>query len=425
MNRSRVTGYGFFSSLILSTMQKQTAHFSLTTLLFLFLCFTGAGIILAQEKPYVIMISFDGFRWDYPEMVHLPTLDSIANAGVRAAFLRPSFPTITFPNHYTMATGLYPDHHGIVANRFYDPKLNKQYSIGNRNAVEDSTFYGGEPIWVTAENQGVRTASFFWVGSEAPVRGIHPSFWKKYDEKIPFSDRVDSVVAWLSLPENQRPRLILFYYHEPDATGHHAGPESEEIKQVLIDLDQKLQYFIRKLKTLPVFPMVNLIVTADHGMQTTPGEKSVMLNDHIESSWFEQIEGYSPVLLFKAKPGKLADAYQALCLVPHTRVWKSAEVPEKYHYGKNPRTLDFVMLADSAWTIVQNPAYRNPKGAHGYDPDNPNMQAIFYASGPVFKKGYISKGFNNVDLYPLLARILNLRPAAVDGTIGGCADILK
>jgi alkaline phosphatase D len=406
-------------------MKSQVIFFRNTLFLFLLSNWLFPGSLQSQEKPCVIMISFDGFRWDYPDMVMLPTFDSIAGTGVKAASLKPSFPSITFPNHYTMATGLYPDHHGIVANSFYDPASKKHYSTSNRKAVEDGTFYGGEPIWVTAEKQGIRTASFFWVGSEAPIMDIQPSFWKKYDEKTPFTQRVDTIMAWLSLPEDQRPRLILFYYHEPDATGHYSGPESEEIKTVLTDLDLKLQYFIRELKTLPGFQKINLIITSDHGMQTTPNEQTVLLNDYIEPSIFEIIEGYSPVILLKSKPGKSSAAYRALRKIPHTHSWKSAEMPEKFHYGTNRRTLDFVLLADSAWTIVQNPARRVPMGAHGFDPDNPNMHAIFYACGPAFKDGYQAGSFNNIDLYPLIARLLGLRPATVDGTIDKVAGMLK
>jgi predicted AlkP superfamily pyrophosphatase or phosphodiesterase len=406
-------------------MRKSTA-FQGKNFFALFVCiFLLGGLAQSQDTPYVIMISFDGFRWDYPEMAELPTFDSIAATGVKAAFLKPSFPSVTFPNHYTMVTGLYPDHHGIVANRFYDPIIGKHYSIGNRRAVEDSSFYRGEPIWVTAENQGVKTASFFWVGSEAPIMGIRPSFWKKYDEKISFNQRVDTVMYWLSRPENQRPRLILFYYHEPDASGHQFGPESAELKPVLVDLDQKLKYFIRKLKTLPIFEKINLIITADHGMQTTPEEHTVMLTNYIKPSLFERIEGSSPLLLFQSTPEMNSEAYQALKKIPHTQCWKSAEMPDKFHYGTNPRTLDFVLLADSSWTVMKDHNDRIPKGAHGFDPDNVNMHAIFYATGPAFKKGYVLTGFDNIDLYPFLSRILNLSPAVVDGNIEHLKDILN
>jgi predicted AlkP superfamily pyrophosphatase or phosphodiesterase len=344
----------------------------------------GLSLVAMGQKPYVLMISLDGFRWDYPGMVLLPTLDSLARTGVKATSLKPAFPSITFPNHYSMATGLYPDHHGIVSNSFYDSATKKQYAVGNRKAVEDGTFYGGEPIWVTAEKQGVISASFFWVGSEAPIQGIHPTYWKRYDEKISMAARGDSVVAWLSLPGEKRPHLVLLYYHEPDAVGHHAGPESADVRETIVSLDKALGDLFRKINELPIASQINVIVTSDHGMQPTSMEQSVLLTDYIQPDWFERIEGY----------------------------------------GTNPRTLDFVLLADSGWTIRKNALQKVGKGAHGYDPDNRNMHAIFYASGPAFKKGYVSKGFNNVDLYPLLTSLLRLVPAPVDGTIDHVSDLI-
>lgn len=376
------------------------------------------------QKPYVLMISLDGFRWDYPGKVPLPTLDSLARTGVKATSLKPAFPSITFPNHYSMATGLYPDHHGIVSNSFYDPATKKQYAVGNRKAVEDGTFYGGEPIWVTAEKQGVISASFFWVGSEAPIQGIHPTYWKRYDEKITMAARGDSVVAWLSLPGEKRPHLVLLYYHEPDAVGHHAGPESADVRETIVSLDKALGDLFRKINELPIASQINVIVTSDHGMQSTSMEQSVLLTDYIQPDWFGRIEGYSPIMLFGVKPEYDADAFSALQKIPHCAAWRSGEVPLRLHYGTNPRTLDFVLLADSGWTIRKNALQKVGKGAHGYDPDNRNMHAIFYASGPAFKKGYVSKGFNNVDLYPLLTSLLGLVPAPVDGTIDHVSDLI-
>jgi len=174
----------------------------------------------SQEKPYLVILSMDGFRWDYPEKVATPNLDSVAAVGVKAKSIIPSFPTKTFPNHYTMVTGLYPDHHGIVQNEFYDPESGRYYRIGDRKAVMDGTFYGGEPIWVTAEKQDVKSASYYWVGSEAEIGGVRPAYWKEYDGKVPFENRIDSVISWLRLPEEKRPHLILLYFDEPDGYGH-------------------------------------------------------------------------------------------------------------------------------------------------------------------------------------------------------------
>ena len=380
--------------------------------------------LYGASKPCVVIISFDGFRGDYPETVHLATFDSLARVGVRAD-LKPAFPSITFPNHYTLATGLYPDHHGIVANSFYDPKSDRQYSIGNRSAVEDASFYGGEPAWVTAEKQGLRTASFFWVGSEAPIKGRYPTFWKKYDQKVPFSARVDTVMQWLSQPEDIRPQLVLLYYHEPDASGHRYGPESKEVAECLVDLDRKLAELTGKLKQLPCFSEINFIIVSDHGMEATNRFRSVNLSNYLNTAWFSKIEGSSPVLMFKVKDEYREKAFNALKQVSHCRVWKSQEMPPKLHYGKNQRTLDFVLLADSGWSIKLNDNDQVPEGSHGFDPDDRKMHAIFYASGPSFKKGYTAKGINTIDIYPLICRLLNIRPESVDGRIDRVIDMLN
>ena len=381
--------------------------------------------LCGAPKPCVVMISLDGFRSDYPEMVHLATVDSLARVGVRAEYLKSAFPSITFPNHYTMATGLYPDHHGIVANSFYDPKSGRHYSIGDRSAVEDASFYGGEPVWVTAEKQGVRTASFFWVGSEAPICGIYPTYWNKYDQKVSFSDRIDTVMSWLSLPEDKRPQLVLLYYHEPDASGHQYGPESEEVKKCLVDLDHMLAEFTGKLKQLPCFSGIDFIVVSDHGMEATNRIRSVNLSDYLDKTWFSQIKGSSPVLMFKVKDENRQKAFNALKLIPHCRIWKSDEVPPALYYGKNPRTLDFVLLAENGWSVKLKDDDQIPEGSHGYDPDDRKMHSIFYAAGPSFKNGYAANGINTIDIYPLISRLLNIKPISVDGKIERVIDMLK
>ena len=147
-------------------------------------------------KNYVLIVSFDAFRWDYTKIYKTPNLNKLASEGVKADRLISSFPTVTFPNHYSIATGLYPDHHGLINNTFFAPELNLMYRIGDRKAVENPAFYLGEPMWITAKKQGLKTASFFWVGSEAPVQGMQPDYWKKYDSKVTYSERIDTVIKW-------------------------------------------------------------------------------------------------------------------------------------------------------------------------------------------------------------------------------------
>lgn len=378
-----------------------------------------------NPKPYVVMLSMDGFRWDYTDMVETPNFDKIAEKGVKAKSLKPSFPSKTFPNHYSIATGLYPDHHGIVLNSFYDPESKRYYAISNREAVEDGTFYDGEPIWVTAEKQGVTSASYFWVGSEAEIAGYRPKYWKKYDHDFAYSQRIDSVIAWLKKPEEQRPHLILWYFDEPDHSGHKFGPESDEIKNEVMKLDSLLGVFLSQMEKLPIADEINFIVTSDHGMANISNDRKVVLSDHVPDEWVEEVQGYNPNYNIKVKAEFEDYLYKALIYVDGITVWKSDEVPARLHYGTNPRTLDIVVVADSSWSIVPTADKTVGKGAHGFDNDNMDMHAIFYAYGPAFKQGYVSPTFENVNIYPLICEILGLQPAPVDGSINNVQNLLE
>ena len=381
--------------------------------------------ICSKPKPnYVVMLSLDGFRWDYAAGIPTPNLDYIAEHGVMAQSLRASFPTKTFPNHYSMATGLYPDNHGIVLNSFYDPDLDAYYHLMERSTVEDPKFYGGEPIWVTAEKQDLISASYFWVGSEAPVQGIQPTYWKRYDHGFPFHQRIDTVIHWLNLPEEVRPRLITFYMHEPDGIGHKAGPESQELYNTVVYLDSLVGVLIKKINALPIASQVNIIVTSDHGMGPISNERRIVLEEHIEEEWFEVIQGYNPNYVFKVKDAFRDTALKALKSIPHSHVWEHGKLPPRLNYGNNPRTLDIIMVADSSWSVVPYQDKEVSFGAHGYDNANKDMEAIFYAMGPAFKIRYVHPTFNNVDIYPLIARILELEPAPVDGKIENVEGML-
>lgn len=377
-------------------------------------------------ENYVVMLSMDGFRWDYTDKFPTPNFDRMAAGGVRAEGLIPCFPTKTFPNHYSMVTGLHPDHHGIVQNSFYCPEMDSYYSIGNRGSVENGDFYGGEPIWVTAENQGVRTASFFWVGSEAPCGGRHPSRWKSYQHDFPFESRIDTVISWLELPRGIRPRLITFYMHEPDSRGHHLGPDNPELGQTIVYLDSLLGDLLDKLSTLDIADRINLIVTSDHGMGPVISTRYTDLADYLDPSWIEIIQGYNPNFLIRAAEGFYDSIRFHLEMIPHASGWPSAQVPGRLVYGKNPRTLDFVIVADSAWSIGwMEAAGPNSFGGHGYDNANTDMHAIFYARGPAFKSAYVHPRFSNIHIYSLIAYLLDLYPAETDGDLSHVRAMLK
>ena len=391
-------------------------------------CSSNPYIQKIPKKQYVVMLSLDGCRWDYPQMADMHNLESIARSGVKMESLQPSFPSKTFPNHYSLATGLYPDHHGIVQNSFYDPDMDAYYKLSDREAVENAAFYQGEPIWVTAEKQGVKTASFFWVGSEAPVQGTYPSQWKKYDHNFPYEARVDSVIAWLSLPEKKRPRLITWYYPEPDGVSHRFSPESIKVKDKLEYLDSLIGNFQKKLATLDIADQVNVIVTADHGMTRTSGDKVIYFDDYINTTWLDTSLGGNPMWMFDAKPGFEDSVRLNLDQVPHLQAWAKDSIPENLHYGSNSRIMDVVATPDLGWSVGWRSREYSADyigGTHGYDPHYKDMHAIFYATGPAFKQGYVHPTVENVNVYPLLAKILGLKPAETDGKLENVSGMLK
>lgn len=379
-----------------------------------------------EDKPYVVMLSIDGFRWDYPDSVATPNLDKMAETGVKAKSLRPSYPTKTFPNHYSMATGLYPDHHGIVMNSFYDPELDDNYAVGKRESVEDPKFYAGEPIWVTAEKQGTKSASYFWVGSETPIQGIQPSIWKKYEHNFPFEQRIDSVISWLQLPEEQRPHLITWYMHEPDGVGHEYGPDAAETRKMNHYLDSLIGVFNHKISQLAFADKINVIVTSDHGMGQIYPDSVVYLDDVIPARWVNRYEGGNPAFNILAEEGCVDSILMVLSKTPHLKAWKRDEIPAHLHYGSNPRVLDINVVADSAWSInTRDRKVYSSFGTHGYDNQNTDMHAIFYAYGPAFKENHLQPTFNNVDLYILIANILGLEPAETDGNFEHVKGMLR
>ena len=375
---------------------------------------------------YVIIVSFDGFRWDYTDLYETPNFNQLAEDGVKADRLIPSFPTKTFPNHYSMATGLYPDHHGIINNSFQAPDLDLFYRIRSQEMVQNPDFYDGEPIWVTAENQGVKSASFFWVGSEAPIKGVLPSIWKEYNEAISFDSRIDTVISWLKLPLVKRPRFIMLYFHEPDAVGHRFGPEHQSTGEVIQNLDRILGDLRDELSKLPYGDKINLIVTSDHGMGAISPDRYVNMLDHVDQAWMKDFYGGNPVYLIDTWEGYADTTAKVLDDVDGLSAWKKEDLPKYLNYGTNERIPEVVVVADSSWSIgAREDAAGYNGGAHGYDNTNSDMHTIFFADGPAFKDNYKHPSFENVDIYLLIAQILDLEPAETDGDIKRVEQMLK
>ncbi len=377
-------------------------------------------------RPYVVMLSLDGFRWDYDTKTSTPNFDYLAKNGVKAEGLQPSFPSKTFPNHYSIATGLHPGNHGLISNSFYAPDLNQYYSIGDRSKVENGEFYKGEPIWVTAEAQRVKTASYFWVGTEAKIKGYLPSYNKIYDHSFPYEQRVDSVINWLQMPYSERPHLVTWYIDRSDGIGHEFGPDSPEIVETVGMLDSLIGVFISKLNKLPIKDSVNFIIVSDHGMGSIQNDKIVYLNEYLNDNWIDTTLGANPFTLIYPKKNYKDSIYKYMQNVEGITTWKKEDILDRFHLKQNERMSEIVVVADSGWsTALCKDSRTYNGGTHGYDNLNKDMHGIFFGVGPSFKSDYTTGTLINTDIYNLIARILEIKPAPNDGEPDRIMHILK
>ena len=400
-----------------------------------FLLLTGLFGVACQSKNdrYTVIISLDGSRWDYADYYDMPFFDSLATVGVKAR-MEASFPSSTFPNHYTMATGLVPDHHGLVNNSFWNPDTQHGYAIGDKESRYDARYYGGEPIWITAQKQGVKCGVVYWVGSDIPVGpegNAFPTYYRHWDEDPhwTFEERCDEIVRLLSLPQNERPRLVMGYFDEPDHQGHVHGPISPECKQMTERMDSLMHSLYLRLKALPIGKKLNFILAGDHGMTEISPEHFIGWYDVMPEEWIERIVGNLPTSIW-VKEGYVDSLYNRLKQVEHLNVWKHGEVPAYLNYGTSIRLGDLIVSPDLGWQFNFAPSRNH--GTHGFDPTETDMMVAFRAVGPDFKEGYEApftegekSAFHNTDLYPLLCKLLGVKPAPVDGKLERIQKILK
>ena len=380
------------------------------------------ALFAQAEKHYTVIVSLDGFRWDYPQMYETPFFDQMAREGVKATMI-PSFPSKTFPNHYTMATGLVPDHHGIVANSFWDPERKEVYKMNKPATRNDASYYGGEPIWVTAQKQGIKTGNVYWVGSDIAVKGEHPTYYQVYDKnpRLSQTERVAEVLRMLRLPEADRPQLVMLYFEDSDTYGHTYSPFSQETRKCIARLDALMRFLWEGLQSLPFAKDVNLIVTSDHGMATVSADRFVPIKHLLKEEWYTLIDGNLPAQIY-TQPQFRDSVYHALKDLNHVRVWKREDIPAYLNYGTSPRVGDIIVLPDLGWLVDEG--NKTLPGAHGFDPTYDDMQVMFRACGPDFKKGYEAPKFRNVSIYSLLARLLHITPEKTDGCLEEVENML-
>ena len=368
------------------------------------------------------MVSIDAFRWDYLQKYAAPTLRTLAAGGVHATRMTPCFPSKTFPNHFTLVTGLRPEHHGIVSNTFFDPALNAAF---NKNLPADNGdprwWQEGEPVWITAEKQGLRSACYFWPGSEAEIHGTRPSLFRHFEKNASSSQRVDSLLEWLARPAAQRPRFCALYLEVVDNIGHKYGPESPETAAAVKEADDAVARLLAGLARLGLRDTANLVVVSDHGLSETGTDRVIFLEDLMDVSKV-QVESTGPNGGVRPLSGTAADLAAGIRAKapPQLQVYLRDEVPEQFHYRANPRIPPVVLIADDHWMIESKVGWPNfapsyNRGNHGWDPALPNMGALFIANGPAFRHGVEIPDVENIHLYNLLCAALGLKPAPNDG----------
>ena len=371
-----------------------------------------------RNKPYVILVSLDGFRADYLDRFALPNLQRVVRRGVRARWMNPVFPTLTFPNHYSLVTGLYPSHHGIVGNSFYDPARRQKFSMYDAAAATDGTWYRGEPIWVTAEIQGMVAGSYFWPGSEAAIKGVRPTFVTAYDGKVPNDTRVRGVLEWLRLPIEARPHVITLYFSELDSASHDGPLDSANVEKAAQSLDRSIGVLLDGIDALPIHDRINLLITSDHGMVETSAAQAIPIESIADLAGvvatFDgpvtslHVDGSSP-----ERAQQLRD--QINSRLQHGRAYLRQDLPERLHYRSDPRAGDVVVIMDESWTLKRADA-KPPRlerwGTHGWDNALPSMRATFVGLGPGIRAGTVIDSIDNIDVYGLMTALLGLTPAA-------------
>jgi len=412
-----------------------TRRFALSVLLVLAALGCGGAVAPnpSADRPIVILISLDGWGWDYLQRFSPPTLSRLAAEGVRAEGLIPQFPSKTFPNHYTIVTGLTLAHHGIVSNNMRDPEIPGTFGLSKRDVQADPRWWGGDPIWNTVERQGGIAAAMFWPGSETMIGGGQATYWRPFDDDLPNQDRVNQLIEWLKLPEEKRPSFLTLYFSDVDTAGHRWGPEAEQTRAAALKVDGEIGLLLAGVAAAGLADRVNYVVVSDHGMSALSRDRMIVVDDYIDLKTADVID-WSPVLGLSPKNGDVAKMYAALKgKHPNLHVYQRHELPAEYRLANHPRLEAIIGIADDGWHITSKtemarwsePGRAPPGGTHGYAASAQSMQGLFIATGPRLQRGLVFKPFENIHLYNLMCAMLGVKPSQNDGDLAVVRDMLR
>lgn len=398
------------------------------------------AVLLAACRPapppappaIVVLISIDGFRWDYLDRHQPPHLSRLAAKGVRAEGLIPQFPSKTFPNHYTIVTGLRLANHGIISNNMRAPDIPGEFSLANREVLADPRWWGGEPIWNTAEKQGMVAAAMFWPGSETRIGGRQATYWTPFDDNFPNAARVDKVLEWLRMPEGKRPSFLTLYFSDVDNAGHEFGPDSTQVRDTVLEIDRAIGELVSGVDAIGLADRVHYVIVSDHGMAALTPDRVIVLDDYVDVTTVDVID-WAPVLGLSPRHGDAGMLYAALKdKHPHLQVYQRDDIPAEYGLAGHPRVPAVIGIADEGWNITsarevnrwRSHARRPPGGTHGYDARAKSMHGLFIAAGPRLRAGVVVPPFENIHLYEFMCALLGLTPAKNDGDPAVTRDML-
>jgi predicted AlkP superfamily pyrophosphatase or phosphodiesterase len=383
------------------------------------------------DPPQVVLISIDGFRWDYLHRPEAARLRELASRGVRAERLIPVFPTKTFATHYSIVTGLHPEEHGILANNIWDDEIGKRFTLSDRAVQEDPRWWGGEPIWVTAERQGQRAAAYFWPGSDVEIQGVRPTWYRVYNGSTPNDRRVRTVLGWLARDPAEAPTMVTLYFSDVDNAGHTYGPDAPETNAAIAKVDSLIGMLVDGIASRRIVHRVNLIIVSDHGMVSTSRDRQIALDNYINMDRVRVVD-WSPVLALTPDADYVDEAYRRLNVAhPNLQVYRKGEVPARLHYNSHPRITPIIGLADEGWSITTRARLRTARpdqldgATHGWDPELVSMGALFVAQGPAFAEGRVVPPLHAIHLYELMTHILGLQPAPNSGSLAAVRGVLR
>ncbi|CAI9533882.1 unnamed protein product [Staurois parvus] len=378
-----------------------------------------------SSSPKLILVSFDGFRADYLINYSLPNLQEFIDDGVLVREVTNIFITKTFPNHYTLVTGLYAESHGIVANSMYDSSTKQIFNLSDFSSKTDPFWWNeATPIWVTNHRMGRKSGSAMWPGSDVKIQNTTLDDFLPYNSSVAFAERVNNIMAWFTRP-NDPINFATLYFEEPDASGHHFGPEDkEQMAKVLTKVDENIKYLVTKLKEAKLWDTVNVIITSDHGMAQCSKDRVIVLDNCIGRGNYTLVD-FTPVAAVFPLQADMNSVYNLLknCS-SHMKVYLKDQIPDRYHYKHNRRIQPIILVADEGWTIVQNESSPISLGNHGYDNTFHSMHPFLAAHGPAFHKNYKMGTINSVDVYPMMCHILGLKPEANNGTLSNTKCLL-